>query len=105
MQRNQESRHHCSFRTTFAKIHSIIMSKQIKLIWDFRGSDSFPIAQHHQIHLEEFIKKENLQLQETGTNKINASYSIAYMMVSEPEMLKVRDALRPHRGELITFDD
>ncbi len=78
------------------------MRSYIKLLWDFRGSESLPIAQHHRIHLEGFIKKESLTLQETGVHKVNDSYSIAYMMVSEEEMLKVRDALRPHRGERIT---
>ncbi|MGB1004852.1 MAG: hypothetical protein ACPGVC_11505 [Salibacteraceae bacterium] len=79
------------------------MSSFIKLIWDFRGSDAHPIAEHHRIHLEEFIKKESLKLSETGVQKISAAYSIAYMHVSEEEMLKVRDALKPHRGERITL--
>lgn len=80
------------------------MRKQIKLIWDFRGSEAQPIAEHHRIHLEEFITKESLTLTETGVHKISNAYSIAYMMVTESEMLKVRDALKPHRGELITLD-
>jgi hypothetical protein len=78
------------------------MSSYIKLIWDFRGADSHPIAEHHRIHLEEFIGKENLELKETGVHKISPTYAIAYMQVSETEMLKVRDALKPHRGERIT---
>ena len=78
------------------------MGSFIKLIWDFRGSDAHPIAEHHRIHLEEFIIKEKLELQETGVHKISNMYSIAYMHVSEGEMLIVRDALKPHRGEKIT---
>jgi hypothetical protein len=78
------------------------MSTFIKLLWDFRGNDAQPIAEHHRIHLEEFIKKEKLTLTETGVQKVSPIHSIAYLHVSEPEMLKVRDALRPHRGERIT---
>lgn len=78
------------------------MHTYIKLLWDFKGRDSMPIAEHHRIHLEEFIKKEGLELQETGVHKVNDTYSIAYLMVSEEEMLRVRDALKPHRGERIT---
>ncbi len=78
------------------------MASYIKLLWDFRGKDALPISEHHRIHLEEFIKKENLSLTETGVHKINDSYSIAYMMVSEQQMIMVRDALKPHRGERIT---
>jgi hypothetical protein len=80
------------------------MKKQIKLIWDFRGNESLPIAEHHRIHLEEFIKKEGLDLNETGIHKMSSMYTIAYMMVSEAQMPIVRDALKPHRGELITLD-
>ncbi len=81
------------------------MQKKIKLIWDFRGTESLPIAEHHRIHLDEFIQKEKLDLQETGIHKISDMYSIAYMMVSEAQMLLVRDALKPHRGELITLEE
>lgn len=78
------------------------MASFIKLLWDFRGKEAHPIAAHHRIHLEEFIKKEGLSLSETGIHKVSDMYSIAYMHVSESEMLKVRDALKPHRGERIT---
>lgn len=81
------------------------MKKQVKLIWDFRGSEALPIAEHHRIHLEEFIIKEKLDLNESGIHKMSDMYSIAYMMVTEAQMLMVRDALKPHRGELITLDD
>ena len=80
------------------------MKKKIKLIWDFRGAEAQPIAEHHRIHLEEFIIKENLSLNETGVQKMTNMYSTAYMMVSEEQMLIVRDALKPHRGELITLE-
>ena len=80
------------------------MTKKIKLIWDFRGAEAHPIAEHHRIHLEEFILKEKLDLNETGVHKMTSMYSIAYMMVTEEQMLIVRDALKPHRGELITLE-
>ncbi|MFT4754717.1 MAG: hypothetical protein ACI9GM_001253 [Salibacteraceae bacterium] len=89
-------------RTTIFAKKTGTMSTFIKLIWDFRGSNAQPIAEHHRIHLEEFIKKEGLELLETGVHKMSVAYSIAYMHVSESEMLKVRDALKPHRGERIT---
>ena len=33
---------------------------QIKLIWDFNGVDSLKTAQHFNIHLEEFLEKEEI---------------------------------------------
>lgn len=76
------------------------MSRKIKLIWDFRGLDSEKTAQHHEIHLKEYIKLENLQLNITGFEVKNEMHSIAFLVVQEEEMITVRDILKPHRGEV-----
>lgn len=79
------------------------MSKKIKLIWDFRGPAAEKTAEHHEIHLKEFITAENLQLNITGFTVLTDMHSIAYLVVNEAEMITVRDALKPHRGgELYT---
>ena len=77
-----------------------IMSRKIKLIWDFRGSTASKTAEHHEIHLKEFIKAENLELEITGFESHNDMYASAYMVVEEKNMITVRDALKPHRGEV-----
>jgi hypothetical protein len=76
------------------------MSRQIKLIWDFRGSAAAKTAEHHVIHLKEFIKSEKLDLDITGFSIVNEFHSIAFMVVNENEMIAVRDRLKPHRGEV-----
>ncbi|ADV49725.1 hypothetical protein I2486_12275 [Cellulophaga sp. E16_2] len=75
-------------------------SKKIKLIWDFRGPAAAKTAEHHVIHLKEFISAENLELNITDVLHLNDMYSLAFLVVEESEMLKVRDALKPHRGEI-----
>lgn len=75
------------------------MEKKLKLIWDFRGPDAQKTAEHHDIHLKEFIQNEKLENQITGVMKIDDLYSLAYLVVNESEMISVRDALKPHRGE------
>jgi hypothetical protein len=75
-------------------------SKKIKMIWDFRGPVASKTAEHHVIHLKEYITSEGLNNNLTGVSHINDMLSIAYMIVDESEMLKVRDALKPHRGEI-----
>ncbi|MDO6769435.1 MULTISPECIES: hypothetical protein [Cellulophaga] len=70
------------------------------MIWDFRGPAASKTAEHHVIHLKEYIEIERLSTNITGINHINDMFSIAYLVVEETEMLKVRDALKPHRGEL-----
>lgn len=77
--------------------------KKIKLIWDFRGPDAAKIAEHHEIHLKEYIVLENIAINITGHKTINELHSIAFMVVTEDKMIAVRDALKPHRGEIYTF--
>ena len=76
------------------------MSRKIKLIWDFRGQASEKTAQHHEIHLKEYIIAEKLLMNITGFNVINEMHAIVFMVVIDEEMIAVRDSLKPHRGEL-----
>jgi len=76
------------------------MSRRIKLIWDFRGPASAKTAEHHEIHLKEYIKIEKLPLEITGFQTYGEMHAIAFMVVEEQDMITVRDALKPHRGEV-----
>ena len=73
--------------------------RKIKLIWDFRGPDAVKTAEHHAKHLAQYKEKHKLGIA-TGEDTLNEYYAIAYFIVIESEMILVRDALRPHRGEL-----
>jgi len=75
-------------------------NRKIKLIWDFRGPAAEKTAEHHEIHLKEFIEAEQLNSKTTGFTVLNDMYSIAYIVVEETNMIQVRDALKPHRGEV-----
>jgi hypothetical protein len=76
------------------------MSRKIKLIWDFRGQDASRIAEHHEIHLKEYIAIENFPINITGFEVLNEMYALAFMVVTDENMIQVRDALKPHRGEV-----
>ena len=76
------------------------MERQIKLIWDFRGSASAKTAEHHLIHLKEYIEIEKLPLKNTGFEIINDMHAIAFVVVTDEHMIQLRDTLKPHRGEL-----
>ena len=76
------------------------MSRKIKLIWDFRGPTAKETAIHHKRHLNDFIEAEKLSLKITGNTDLSSMHSIAYMVVEEVDMPGVRDALKPHRGEV-----
>ena len=77
--------------------------RKLKLIWDFKGPDALKIAQHHEIHLKEYIAIEKLSLNITGYEVISDFHALAFMVVNDNEMKPVRDALKPHRGQL--FED
>lgn len=74
--------------------------RELKLIWDFRGPDASKIAQHHEIHLKEYILQENLDIKITGFENLNDVHSIAFLVVNEDKMKPLRDALKPHRGQV-----
>lgn len=74
--------------------------RKLKLIWDFHGPDASKIAQHHEIHLKEYIKIENLNVTITGFENLSDVHAIAFLVVDEPEMKPLRDALKPHRGQV-----
>jgi len=74
--------------------------RKIKLIWDFRGQAAAKTAEHHEIHLKEFLETEKYSLKITGFEILNEMYAIAYLVVEEKDMITFRDALKPHRGEV-----
>lgn len=76
------------------------MERKIKLIWDFRGPDSKGIAEHHKIHLGEYGERAKLSFYEVGHEEITEQHHIAFITVEEKNMKMLRDALRPHRGEV-----
>lgn len=76
------------------------MNRRIKLIWDFRGPTASEIARHHEKHLQQYIVAEDLPINITGYKDLSNAHSIAFMVVEENDMLRVRDALIPHRGEV-----
>ena len=74
--------------------------RKLKLIWDFHGPDSYKIAQHHEKHLKEYILAEKVNILITGTEVLSDSHSIAFLVVNEDQMKPIRDALKPHRGQV-----
>lgn len=75
---------------------------KIKLIWDFRGETAQKIAEHHVVHLNEFtLQNPSFTILECNSTVLNPMYSIAYLITYKSEMIKLRDVLKPHRGEYI----
>jgi hypothetical protein len=76
--------------------------RKLKLIWDFRGPASLKTAEHHVVHLKEYVLNNKLDISIIGLETINEMHSFAYLVVNESEMKPLRDALKPHRGQVYT---
>ncbi len=76
--------------------------RKLKLIWDFRGPTAQEVAKHHVIHLKEYIANHQLNISITGCELISEMHSIAFLVVEEQDMKPLRDALKPHRGQVYT---
>ncbi len=76
------------------------MEELIKLIWDFRGSDAALTSIHHAKHLKTYALENKLDATKVETDEINELHSTASMIVPRTKLIGVRDALRPHRGEI-----
>lgn len=74
--------------------------RKLKLIWDFKGPAGKKTAEHHLIHLKEYITINQLNITITGVETLSDMHSLAYLVVDESEMKPIRDALKPHRGQV-----
>ena len=74
--------------------------RKLKLIWDFRGPAGAKTAAHHEIHLKEYALAKALSQPITGVITVSELDTYAYLVVDEAQMPEVRDALKPHRGQL-----
>ena len=77
------------------------MNQKIKLIWDFKGNDAKKIAEHHQVHLEEFWAKEKILTLDFGVEEISNIHFIAFVIVYESQVIIIRDALLPNRAVIV----
>ena len=56
---------------------------KVKLIWKFYGPDSVKTANHHLIHLKDFIEESNVVLFGNGVDTKKSGTSETYIIVSK----------------------
>ena len=77
------------------------MKKKIKLIWQFSVMDSLKIADHHLVHLNEYIFREEIDVIDNGTELINDFSSISFIIIDNSLVEKLRVALKPHKSFIV----
>ncbi len=73
----------------------------IKIIWDFRGEDGHQTAVHHAKHLKEFCDNNQIDYKAIDTENVNEFHTIAYITTQKENVVIIRDALKPHRAEVV----
>ena len=76
--------------------------RDLKLIWDFKGPAATGTANHHLVHLKEYLELHQIPFIATGVASISTNHTMAYVAINEQYMPKLRDELKPHRGQLWT---
>lgn len=71
------------------------MSTRNKLIWDFKGPEAKHIANHHAIHLREYVEAEGLEDTICDMEELSEMRAIAYMEGPRDKMELVKPILKP----------
>ncbi len=74
--------------------------RKLKLIWDFKGPDAKQTAQHHLVHLKEYVAANEISILGDGVEELTPTHHICFLGLNEGDMPPVRDQLKPHRGQL-----
>ena len=77
------------------------MENKIKLVWRFSGINALQISDHHLVHINEYFKKENLKIINSGTLKINEFSSISFIVISKDILNKIKNDLKPHHSFIV----
>jgi hypothetical protein len=63
--------------------------------------NALKIADHHLVHLNEYLLKEEIDVIDKGTELINDFSAIAFIIIDNSLVEKLRVALKPHKGFIV----
>lgn len=76
----------------------------VKMIWDFMGEAGQNTANHFEIHLKEFLSRDQIPYIEIGTQTpVEKQHSLVYLIVDMIYTEQLRAALKPHRGQKVSL--
>ncbi len=73
------------------------MNNKNKLIWKLSGRDALKIAEHHLIHLSEYMQSNNIVVIDKGIELISEFSAISFVIIDNAFVEKVRVDLNPHK--------
>lgn len=73
----------------------------VAMIWDFHGPSSRQIAEHHKIHLKEFMTMEALDFRVLEVRQGATQMHSVFLSVNVGLVADLRARLKPHRGQIV----
>ncbi|MGY8931416.1 MAG: hypothetical protein ACKVH2_01710 [Flavobacteriales bacterium] len=70
----------------------------IKFVWDFYGPDSKSLAEHHLVHLTDFISKENFLSIDSGVSIDSDNYAYSFIILDSSHLEIIKLKLKPHQA-------
>ena len=77
------------------------MSQRNKLIWQLSGMDAHKIAEHHMVHLMEYMQSNDIVVLDKGIELISEFSAISYVIVNRTFVENIRINLKPHKVEVL----
>ncbi|MEM6684361.1 MAG: hypothetical protein AAF617_01095 [Bacteroidota bacterium] len=75
--------------------------EKVRLIWDFRGPAGKRTAEHHCIHLHDFIRMERLHGEAIEVIEFSEMHAAATMIINAEDVALMREKLKPNRGQRV----
>tara|TARA_Y100000766_G_C18568130_1_gene441035 strand:+ start:353 stop:589 length:237 start_codon:yes stop_codon:yes gene_type:complete len=73
------------------------MKNKSKLIWQLSGRDALRIAEHHLIHLSEYMQSNEIVVIDQGIELISEFSAISFVIVDKSFVEKIRVDLKPYK--------
>jgi|TARA_B110000914_G_C15204602_1_gene327784 hypothetical protein len=70
----------------------------IKFIWDFYGPDSNSLAEHHLVHLIDFISLEKILYVNSGVSTESDNYAYSFITLDSSYLEVIKSKLKPHQA-------
>ncbi len=74
--------------------------RTLRIVWEFRGPGAQKTAEHHKVHLLDYLEREKVTVEECEVENHSEMFSSAYIICDEETAMKLRDPLKPQAAYL-----
>ena len=74
------------------------MTNKIKFVWDYYGIDSKKTAKHSLVHLEDFLKKNKINIYSKGIENQSDNHYYSFVILNISHLKFIKEKLAPNRA-------